>query len=229
VARCSLFLGLLVLIGCGARQQREPDFTPTEPARASAPVPSSPPATQPDPRPVIAAFGDSLTAGYGLESGYSYPDFLQKDLDEAGYRYHVVNLGISGDTTSGGLARVDTAIQLAPKIVVVELGGNDGLRGLPLLTTRENLGRIVEALRKSGARVVLAGITLPPNYGPDYIREFERIYTDLGVRYKLPLVPFLLEGVAGVPGMMQADGIHATAKGNAVVARLVLRALKPLL
>jgi acyl-CoA thioesterase-1 len=164
-----------------------------------------------------------------VETGLSYPDFLQKDLDKAGYRYHVVNAGISGDTTSGGLSRLDTVSQLAPKIVILELGGNDGLRGLPLATTRSNLEQIVEGLRKSGAQVVLAGITLPPNYGPDYIQGFENIYKDVASKYKLPLLPFLLKGVVGVPGMMQPDGLHATAAGNEVVARLALTTLRPLL
>jgi acyl-CoA thioesterase-1 len=183
----------------------------------------------PSDRPIIAAFGDSLTAGFGVETGYSYPDFLQKDLDQAGYHYRVVNLGISGETTAGGLSRIDSVTQLSPKIVILELGGNDGLRGLPPSSTRENMNRIVEALQKSGGRIVIAGITLPPNYGPDYIKGFETMYKDLAAKAKAPLIPFLLEGAAGVPGMMQSDGIHATVKGNEVVARLVMRALKPLL
>jgi acyl-CoA thioesterase-1 len=183
----------------------------------------------PDRRPVIVAFGDSLTAGYGVETGYSYPDFLQKDLDRAGRKYRVVNAGVSGDTTSGGLARVGMVSALKPAIVIVELGGNDGLRGLPLASTRANLEQIIVKLRKSKARVLLAGITLPPNYGPDYIKQFESIYKDLAAKYKVPLIPFLLQGVAGVPGMMQGDGIHPTRKGNEIVANLVLRALKPLL
>jgi acyl-CoA thioesterase-1 len=228
VARFSLFLGLLTLISCG--QSKQPARQAAEPAAVKqAPPASQAPAKPLDTRPIIAAFGDSLTAGYGVDTGLSYPDFLQKDLDHSGYRYHVVNAGISGDTTAGGLARVDTVTQLAPKIVILELGGNDGLRGLPLPSTRENLDQIVQALRKSGPKIVLAGITLPPNYGPDYIREFEGIYKELAARYKLPFLPFLFEGVAGVPGMMQSDGIHATAKGNEVVATLVMRTLKPLL
>jgi acyl-CoA thioesterase-1 len=219
VARYSLFLGLLVLISCG--QQKLEETPPVEPERqAVSPIPS-----KPDTRPVIVAFGDSLTAGYGVNGGFSYPDFLQKEIDA----YRVVNAGISGDTTSGGLARIDSVTRFAPKIVILELGGNDGLRGLPLTTTRANLEQMIVELRKSGARVVLAGITLPPNYGPDYIREFEKIYKDLAAKYKLPFIPFLLEGVVGVPGMMQPDGIHATVKGNEVVARLVMRTLKPLL
>ena len=217
----SCLLAILALLSCG--QQRPPETTHVEPAQP-APVP-----TQPDGRPVIAAFGDSLTAGYGVETGYSYPDFLQKDLDHAGSRYRVVNAGISGDTTSSGLARVDSVIQLRPALVILELGGNDGLRGTPLSATRANLEQIIVVLRKSGARVVLAGITLPPNYGPDYIESFENIYKDLAAKYKLPLIPFLLQGAVGVPGMMQPDGIHATVKGNEVVANLVMRTLQPLL
>ena len=182
-----------------------------------------------DTRPLIVAFGDSLTAGYGLPNGSSYPDLLQKELDQAGYKYRVFNAGISGDTTSGGLARVGMVTRLAPAIVILELGGNDGLRGLPLASTRANLEKITVTLRKSGVRVLLAGMTLPPNYGPDYIRQFEIIYKDLAARYKLPLIPFLLQGVAGVPGMMQADGIHPTRRGAEVVAKLVMGALKPLL
>jgi acyl-CoA thioesterase-1 len=227
VARCSLFCVLLVLTSCGGQKQPQPpaaEYSPEPAPAASAKIES-----QPDSRPVIVAFGDSLTAGYGVETGLSYPDFLQKDLDHASRRYRVVNAGISGDTTSGGLSRLDTVTQLAPKIVILELGGNDGLRGLPLSTTRSNLEQIVEGLRKSGAQVVLAGITLPPNYGPDYIREFESIYKDVASKYKLPLLPFLLKGVVGVPGMMQTDGIHATAAGNEVVAQLVLTTLRPLL
>jgi acyl-CoA thioesterase I len=214
VGRYSLFLGLSAWISLAAW-----------PAQRS----HSAPAAQPDNRRIIVAFGDSLTAGYGVETGLSYPDFLQKSLDQAAYRYRVVNAGISGDTTSGGLARVDSVTQLKPAIVVLELGGNDGLRGTPPSATRANLEQIILALQKSGARVILAGITLPPNYGPDYIKSFEAIYTDLAARHKLPLIPFLLQGVAGVPGMMQPDGIHATVKGNEVVARLVMRSLKPLL
>jgi acyl-CoA thioesterase-1 len=219
VARYSLFLSLLVLISCG---QQKPAETPrAEPVQRVVITHPS----EPDSRPVIVAFGDSLTAGYGVNTGFSYPDFLQKEIGA----YRVVNAGISGDTTSGGLSRIDSVTGLAPKIVILELGGNDGLRGLPLASTRANLEQMIVDLRKSGARVVLAGITLPPNYGPDYIQEFEKIYKDLAAKYKLPFIPFLLEGAVGVPGMMQPDGIHATVKGNQVVARLVMRTLKPLL
>ena len=215
------FLAIVAMLSCGRQQPAETALADPAPA---APVPATP-----DSRPVIAAFGDSLTAGYGVETGNSYPDFLQKMLDQAGKRYRVVNAGISGDITSGGLARVDSVTQLKPTIVILELGGNDGLRGTPLSATRANLEQIIVELQKARARIILAGITLPPNYGPDYIHSFEKIYTDLAAKYKLPLIPFLLQGVAGVPGMMQPDGIHATVKGNEVVAALVMRTLKPLL
>src|SRR6267142_5204415 len=189
-------LSMAIALSCG--QQKLVDAPRAEPAQQNNPAP--PPTTPPDSRPVIVAFGDSLTAGYGVETGLSYPDFLQKDLDRSGYRYRVVNAGISGDTTSGGLARVDTVTRIKPVLVILELGGNDGLRGTPLSSTRANLQQIIETLQQSGARVVLAGITLPPNYGPDYIQSFESIYKDLSAKYKLPLIPFLLQGAVGVQG-----------------------------
>jgi acyl-CoA thioesterase-1 len=182
-----------------------------------------------DSRPVIACFGDSLSAGYGAEPGQSYPDYLQKELDRAGYRYRVVNLGISGDTTSGGLARIGTAVALKPALTILELGGNDGLRGIPLSSTRANMEAMTRQLLAAKSRVVIAGMTLPPNYGPDYIREFEQIFVQLAARYKLPRIPFLLDGVALDRNLMQSDGIHPTAKGNEKVAALVMKTLRPLL
>jgi len=177
-------------------------------------------------KPVIACFGDSLTAGHGLEEGQSYPDFLQKKLPA----WRVVNLGVSGDTTAGGLARFATVTAVKPKLVVLELGANDGLRGLPLKATRSNLEQMIVTLQKSGVRVVLAGMTLPPNYGPDYIRDFEKVFKDLATKYKLHLIPFLLEGVA-YPGtnLLQHDGLHPNARGTEKVAETVLKAIKPLL
>jgi len=182
-----------------------------------------------DYRPVVVAFGDSLTAGFGAEPGNSYPDFLQKDLDSAGLKWRVVNAGVSGDTTTDGVNRLSEVLGYKPRIVIVEFGGNDGLRGLQIDATRTNLEQIVRTLRQSGAEVVLAGMTLPPNYGPEYIRSFEKIYQDLAARYKLTRIPFLLEGVATGRGLMQRDGLHPTAEGNAIVAETVLRCVKPLL
>jgi len=183
-----------------------------------------------DTRKVLVVFGDSLSAGYGVPRGQSYPDDLQRKLDAQGYGWRVVNLGISGDTTSGGLARVNTATALRPAMVLLELGGNDGLRGLPLTMTRENLDRIITAFERAGARVVLAGMTLPPNYGPDYIQGFEAIYRGLAAKYKLPLIPFLLRDIATQDmRYFQRDGIHPTAEGAEIVSNTVFRAIKPLL
>ncbi|MGI8745552.1 MAG: arylesterase [Bryobacteraceae bacterium] len=190
---------------------------------------SAVPAAKPGGRPVIVAFGDSLTAGFGAEPGYSYPDFLQKELDRRGLRWRVVNAGISGDTTTDGMNRVRDVLSYRPAIVILEFGGNDGLRGLPLETTQANLDRIIAGLLKDGARVILAGMTLPPNYGSDYIRPFEKMYVDLAAKYKLPRIQFLLEGVGGNAKLMQRDGLHPTAQGNSIVARNVFATLEPLL
>ena len=169
-------------------------------------------------------------AGYGLDAGQSFPDDLQKKLDAQGYAWHVVNLGISGDTTEGGVARMDSATSLKPGIVILELGGNDGLRGLPLAMTRQNLETMIETFQRAGARVVLAGMTLPPNYGSDYIAGFEKIYKDLAAKYQLTLIPFLLSDIVTSDlRYLQRDGIHPTAEGAEIVSGTVLRAVKPLL
>ncbi len=182
-----------------------------------------------DRRPVLVCFGDSLTAGLGTGPGQSYPDFLQADLDRLHLRYRVDNQGVSGDTTKDGVERLPDVLALHPAVVVVEFGGNDGLRGLPIADTRANLDRIVTALQRSGAKVALAGITLPPDYGPDYIHQFDQTYTLLARKYRVPMIPFLLQNVYGVPGMMQRDRTHATAAGNKIVARNVLALVLPLL
>ena len=149
-----------------------------------------------DTRPVIVAFGDSLTAGFGAEPGKSFPDFLQKDLDAAGLHWRVVNAGVSGNTTTDGLDRLSEVLAYKPRVTIVEFGGNDGLRGLPIETTRANLDQIIQMLQAAGSKVVLAGMTLPPNYGPDYITAFEQIYVDLAAKYKVTRIPFLLSDVA---------------------------------
>jgi acyl-CoA thioesterase-1 len=209
----------LMLCGCGGQPGPPPGPAATE--RAQAPPPDS--------RPVIAAFGDSLTEGFGVDPGQSYPAVLQRDLDRLGYRYRVANLGVSGDTSTDGLARVDTVITLHPAVVVLEFGANDGLRGLPVAVTRANLEKMIAALERAGATVVVAGMTLPPNYGPEYIRPFERIYKDLAAKYRTPLIPFLLADVGGTSRYMQRDGLHPNAAGYARVAQHVLGALEPLL
>ena len=226
------FIGWLALasgltqFGCG---NSKPQSKPAPVAEESKPASAPKPAEKSDNRPVIAAFGDSLTAGFGAEPGYSYPDFLQKDLDRQGLGWRVVNAGVSGDTTTDGVNRLSEVLSYQPHIVILEFGGNDGLRGLPLSTTRANLEQMIETLNKTGARVILAGMTLPPNYGPDYIRGFEAIYKELASKYKLALIPFLLEGVALERNLMQRDGIHPTAQGNGIVAETVLKYIKPML
>ncbi len=216
-------LTALLLAACGSKQS--PEQPPVEQA---APAVSAP-APVPDPRPVIVAFGNSLSAGYGVSPGQSYPDYLQQALDKAGHKYRVANAGISGDTTSGGLERIHTITAMKPAMVILELGGNDGLRGLPILATRDNLDQMIKVLKDSGIQVVLAGMTLPPNYGPDYISQFEKVYKDLAARHKIALIPFLLEGVADQRRLMQSDGIHPTAEGNRITAENVFRVIAPLL
>jgi acyl-CoA thioesterase-1 len=158
---------------------------------------------------------------------------MQKAIDEKKLPYRVVNLGISGDTTTGGLARMQSAIAMKPAIAILELGGNDGLRGIPVSATKSNLDRIITAFQKPGVQIVLAGMTLPPNYGKEYIESFEKIYVDLARRHEVALIPFLLEGIrqqlGKTPGMMNSDGIHPTAKGNEIVAKTVMEHIEPML
>ena len=179
--------------------------------------------------PVIVCFGDSLTAGYGADPGHAYPDYLQQILDARGYHYHVINKGISGDTTKDGVARLQDVLAAHPAITVVEFGGNDGLRGLPITATRANLDRIVGTLKSAGVKVALAGITLPPDYGPDYIRDFNDTFTLAAKKYDVPLLPFLYIHVYNIPGAIQQDKTHATAKGNELVAENIYGLLKPML
>lgn len=213
---------LMFLLGVSCTQSETPATARKVPEPA-------PPVALVDPRPVIVAFGDSLSAGYGAENGQSYPDYLQKLIDKKGYKYRVVNQGISGDTTMGGRMRTAVAVELKPAIVILELGGNDGLRGLPLKQTAENLDFMATEFEKAGAKVLIAGITLPPNYGAPYIRDFEKMYTDMAAKHKAPRIPFLLETVIALPGTMQPDGIHPTAKGNELVAQFVFKYLEPMM
>ncbi|MGH9585885.1 MAG: arylesterase [Acidobacteriaceae bacterium] len=177
----------------------------------------------------IVCFGDSLTAGYGAPAGHSYPDYLRQLLDSRGYHYRVLNMGISGDTTKDAVSRLPNVLAAHPAIAVVELGGNDALRGLPLTATRANLDQVITTLQHARVKVALAGITLPPNYGPDYIQAIKRIYADAAKQYHVPLLPFIYVHVYNVAGTIQPDGIHATAKGNALVAKNIFKLIEPLL
>ena len=180
-------------------------------------------------RPVLVCYGDSITAGLGLADGQAYPDFLQKKLDALGYHYRVVNQGTSGATTKDALAGLPFVLRLHPAIVIVEFGGNDGLRGLPVNQTRSNLDQVLAGLENAHVRTLLAGITLPPDYGPDYIRSFDQIFRDLAVRHHLAFVPMLYKNLINVPGTIQGDGIHPTSKGSAIIADTLFQVLKPML
>lgn len=177
----------------------------------------------------IAVLGDSLTAGFGLAPEEAYPALLQERLRRAGYNYRVVNAGVSGDTTAGGLRRVGWVLRSRPTIAIVALGANDGLRGLSVAGMRANLEQIVERFRAEGVRVLLAGMRVPPNYGEAYGREFAAAFPAVAHKTGAALMPFLLDGVAGDPQLNQADGIHPNARGQAIIAARVWRHLEPLL
>jgi len=178
---------------------------------------------------VIVAFGDSLTAGLGVPPEQSYPALLTAKLQAEGYPYRVVNAGVSGDTTAGGLRRVDWALRLRPTIVILELGINDALRGQDLAGVRANLGQLVERLQSAGARVLVAGMLLPPNYGARYGSEFQRLFQDVAKSRGAPLMPFFLDGVGGNPRLNQPDGIHPTVEGYRIIVDRLWPYLLPLL
>lgn len=180
-------------------------------------------------RSILVCFGDSITAGYGLPVDQAYPALLQKKLDAADYHYDVINQGTSGATTKDAVASLPYVLHLHPALVIVEFGGNDGLRGFPLDQTRTNLDRVLTALDAAHVKVLVAGITLPPDYGPDYIHAFEQIFPALAAQHHAALVPMLYKNLVNVPGAIQQDGIHPTAKGSAIIADTLFPALKPLL
>ena len=182
-----------------------------------------------DSRPVILAFGDSLTAGYGVPRGSGYPEQLQRKLDALRYKYRIVNMGISGDTTSGGRARMQAALNVMPSVVILELGANDGLRGLPVAQMQANLEEMIAEFQKAGAKVVLAGMTLPRNYGSAYVGSFEDVFRHLAKKYNISLIPFFLEGVAGNPKYTLDDFLHPNADGYVLVTDMVMKTLEPVL
>lgn len=178
--------------------------------------------------PVIVILGDSLSAGYEMDKEQSWVHLLELRLAEYGYTFRILNSSISGDTTQGGLGRLPRLLdRYQPELVIIELGGNDGLRGINPATTRENMEKMISASQSAGARVLLAGIKLPPNYGQTYIEEFESIYVDLACRYQAMLVPFFMEGVAFNPEFMQSDGIHPNENGQPTLLDNVWQVLQP--
>ncbi len=221
------FLGLLLLTSCQSRPQ--PKTAETDAANTPDKVQdvSAPPSVPlPPGSPVIVTFGDSLTAGV---SGRSYPDQMQDLLLSNGYRYHVDNQGVSGDTTTDGLARIDNVIAARPALVILEFGGNDGLRGIPVDETRKNLDEMIRRIQKARLPLVLLGITLPPNYGSDYVKPFTAMFPALAKEHRIPLMPFLLVHVYQNNSLMQPDGIHPNEAGNKIVAQDVFALIKPLL
>ncbi|MBT8295876.1 MAG: arylesterase, partial [Gramella sp.] len=178
---------------------------------------------------VILFFGDSLTAGYGLEQGEAFPEIIQQKIDSLSLDYKVVNAGLSGETTSGGKNRIDWVLKQNVDIFVLELGANDGLRGIPLKETRNNLQEIIDFVRKENPEIeiILAGMQIPPNMGQDYTTGFRNIFPELAEENNIELIPFLLEDVAGIPELNQQDGIHPTAEGQKILAENVWEVLKP--
>ena len=180
-------------------------------------------------QPLLVCFGDSITAGYGLRTGQAYPDALQRNLDTRGYHYKVINQGVSGATSKDAVVSLRSILLLHPDAVIVEFGGNDGLRGLPLDQTRRNLDTILTSLEGAHIKILLAGITLPPNYGGDYIQSFELVFRELAAKHHVAFVPMIYKDMVNVPGAIQPDGIHPTAKGSDLIAKTLMPALTSLL
>jgi acyl-CoA thioesterase I len=222
----------LTVVGCAPRSDDHEDLrhggTPSHaaaPAAATAAAAATPAVSA---RPRIAVLGDSLTAGLGVAKAASYPSLLQQRLDADGLDFEVVNAGVSGDTSAGGLARLDWTLEGDVRVLIVALGGNDGLRGLPAEELQRNLSQIIERAQARGITVILAGMEAPPNYGRDYIVSFHKVYPAIAAKYRVAFVPFLLQGVAGDEALNQRDGIHPTAAGARIVADHVWAVLKPI-
>ncbi|MFY9819907.1 MAG: arylesterase [Thermoanaerobaculia bacterium] len=231
----TLTLVLLIPLAAGCGQGVSGDgpavarrFPPAPPAPAAA---SGAPATAKSPQklPVVVFLGDSLTAGLGLNEDQAYPALLGKKLREEGLPVRVINAGVSGDTTAGGLSRLSWLLNQHPDVVVVALGGNDGLRGLPVEEVDHNLREIVRRSQAAGSRVLLLGVRMPPNYGPEYTARFAAIYPKIAKDLNVDFLPFLLAGVGGIQNLNQMDGIHPTAAGQEIVAKNVLPELEKMM
>lgn len=229
VPTLALALVIPVLSGCGApvsdgstldARRALPQPAAARPASTSVPVAEV---------PVVVFLGDSLTAGLGLDENQAYPAVIERELHAAGTQARVINAGVSGDTSAGGLARLPWLLGQHPDVIVVALGANDGLRGLPTEETEKNLREIVRRGQAAGARILLLGMKMPPNYGPDYSGRFEAMYPRIAKELDVPLVPFLLESVGGVRSLNQEDGIHPTAEGQEILAKNVLPYLEEVL
>ena len=221
VLRVVAVFALAATAACGSRpDSTEPRVAAVQPAVQQASKAA---------RPKLVVLGDSLTAGLGLPADEAYPAFLQRFIDADGLNYEVVNAGVSGDTSAGGLSRLDWALDGDVRVLLVALGGNDALRGLSESNLRQNLSTIIERAQARHIRVVLAGMEAPRNFGRDYTVSFHRVYPELAKKYNVALVPFLLQDVAGIERLNQRDGIHPTAEGARIVAKNVWTVLKPAL
>ena len=209
---------MLVLTACRGT-------APKEASPALPPTPSKPAKSLPK----IVAFGDSLTAGLGLPQSASYPSLLQKKLDADGFAYEVVNAGVTGDTSAGGVRRIDWALEGEVKMVILELGANDILRGQPVDEMKKNLAGIIERAKAHGATVLLAGMEAPTNSGIEYRKAVHEIFPALSREYNVPVIPFFLDGVAGIDALNQRDGIHPNEEGTKIVTETVYRSLRPML
>ena len=214
--------GLCALSGCRAASPAatQPEGTPPLTTSLSSPETSA---------PLIVAFGNSLTAGYGLADSQSYPTLLQQRLDQKGYHYRVVNAGVSGETSAGGVRRIEWALKGDVRFLILELGANDALRGQPVAETKKNLAQIIETAQSHKVTVILAGMEAPPNLGVEYTREFRAVFRDLARQHNIELVPFFLEGIGGISELNQSDGMHPNAKGTEIVLENIWRVLGPLL
>ncbi|HZI20511.1 MAG TPA: arylesterase [Pyrinomonadaceae bacterium] len=221
----SLFAFLLSACGRGDGDgRRAAENAARQPAPALAPKKSD------ETLPKIVAFGDSLTAGYGLAQRQSYPSLLQEKLRADGFEYEVVNAGVSGETTAGGLRRLDWSLDAGNvRFLVLELGANDFLRGQPVSAARENLSKMIARAQGRGVKVLLAGMLAPTSTGREYQKEIAEAYSTLAEEHDVPLIPFFLEGVAGRRELNLEDGIHPNAEGQKIIADLVYRHLKPML
>lgn len=221
-----VLVGALAVAACGSRADEGGTHSAPSTQHSAFSTPHSGPEA-PSARRKIVVLGDSLTAGLGLPLAQAYPTLLQQKLDAARLRYEIVNAGVSGDTSAGGLSRLDWSLQGDVRILIVALGGNDALRALPVTQLSDNLAHIIEAAQQRGIHVILAGMEAPTNWGREYDVSFHQVYPALAARYHVPLVPFLLQGVAGSETLNQADGIHPTAAGARIVAENVWKVLKP--
>jgi len=217
-----VLFAVVLSIGCGKSEQPV--------ASSAAPVsPQAPEAPQAPKAPRIVFLGDSLTAGLGLAADRSFPSLIEKKLKEKGLDYDVINAGVSGDTSAGGVRRLDWSMEGDVRVLIVALGANDGLRGLPATEMKKNLAAVLDRARGRKVPVILAGMEAPPNYGPEYTRAFRNVYSELAAEYKVRFIPFLLQGVAGDASLNQADGIHPNVRGAEIVADLVWAELEPAL